>query len=202
MEISERYKIEAALLAAEKEMAEKFRSKGYAVTRDYKHDNFACDLYVEKDNLKFAFEFKTRGKLDHARLDAMRDYAKEHNIHFRVVIVRLPVDKQINVNGIEQTLEQNFINNIPDELDSLSSNTKVVEVEQAILTSISIKTMNHIEIEGKSGVVVDLCFDNDDYKTSDSFPFTFNGIWGFSDEGELQLIELKDLNIDTSSYSK
>ena len=189
-------------MAAEKEMADKFRSKGYAVTRNYKNDNFACDLYAEKDNSKFAFEFKTRGKLDHARLDAMRNYAKEHNIDFRVEIVRLPVDKQINVNGIEQTLEQNFINNIPDELDSLSSNTRVVEIEQATLTSINIKTMNHIEIEGKSVIVVDLCFDNDDYITSDSFPFTFNGIWGFSAEGELQLIELKDLNIDTSSYSK
>ena len=133
----------------------------------------------------------------------MRKIAKENNIHFRVVIVRIPVDKHIYVDGIEETLEQHFINDMLSDLDCLSTHTRVVEVEQAVLTSLELKSLEEIEIIGSSEVIVDLCIDNDDDSCLNEFyPFTFKGVCYFNENRELELRELSELNLDTSSYEE
>ena len=189
--------------AAFEEMKERYQKQGYEIRTDYKLGDFHVDLFCEKGNLRFAFEFKARKRLNHARIEAMREIANENDIHFRVVIVRIPVDKHISVEGIEETLEQHFITEMPSDLDSLSTHTRVVEVEQAVLTSIELKSLEEIEISGNSEVVVDLCFDNDDdHCDTESYPFTFKGVWSFNDNRELELKELYELKFDTSSYEE
>lgn len=203
MEVERRYKIMAYERAAFEEMKERYQKQGYEIRTDYKLGDYHVDLFCEKGNLRFAFEFKARKRLNHARIEAMREIANENDIHFRVVIVRIPVDKHISVEGIEETLEQHFINDMPSDLDSLSTHTRVVEVEQAILTSIELKSLEEIEISGNSEVVVDLCFDNDDdHCDTESYPFTFKGVWSFNDNRELELKELYELKFDTSSYDE
>ena len=203
MEVERRYKIMAYERAAFEEMKERYQKQGYEIRTDYKLGDFHVDLFCEKGNLRFAFDFKARKRLNHGRIEAMRKIANENDIHFRVVIVRIPVDKHISVEGIEETLEQHFITEIPCDLDSLSTHTRVVEVEQAVLTSIELKSLEEIEISGKSEVVVDLCFDNvDDHCDTESYPFTFKGVWSFNDNRELELKELYELRFDTSSYEE
>lgn len=203
MEIKKHYKIKAAIEAAIAEMTEKYRKHGYEIRTDYKLGDFLVDLYCEKEGLKFAFEFKTREKLDHARIEAMREVAEKNDIHFRMVIVHIPVDKHIYVEGIEETLELHFNNDMPSDLDCLSTHTRVIEVEQAVLTSLELKSLDEIVIRGSSEVTVDLCFDNDDDRCdTNSYPFTFKGVWRFNDQRELELLELTDLKFDTSSYDK
>lgn len=203
MEVERRYKIMAYERAAFEEMKERYQKQGYEIRTDYKLGDFQVDLFCEKDNLRFAFDFKARKRLNHARIEAMRKIANENDIHFRVVIVRIPVDKHISVEGIEETLEQHFITEMPSDLDSLSTHTRVVEVEQAVLTSIELKSLEEIEISGNSDVVVDLCFDNDDdHCDTESYPFTFKGVWSFNDNRELELKELYELKFDTSSYEE
>ena len=203
MEVERRFKIMAYERAAFEEMRERYQKQGYEIRTDYKLGDYNVDLFCEKGKIRFAFEFKARKRLNHARIEAMREIAKENDIHFRVVIVRIPVDKHISVEGIEETLEQHFITEIPCDLDSLSTHTRVVEVEQAVLTSIELKSLEEIEISGKSEVVVDLCFDNDDdHCDTESYPFTFKGVWSFNDNRELELKELYELKFDTSSYDE
>lgn len=203
MEIKKHYKIKAAIEAAIAEMTEKYRKHGYEIRTDYKLGDFLVDLYCEKESEKLAFEFKIRERYDYAKIEAMREYAEKNDIHFRVVIVHIPVDKHIYVEGIEETLEQHFYNDMPSDLDSLSTHTRVVEVEQAVLTSLELRSFDEIEICGGSEVIVDLCFDNDDDRCdTNSYPFTFKGIWCFNDNRELELLELTDLKFDTSSYDK
>lgn len=203
MEINKHYKIKAAVDAAIAEMTDSYRKQGYNVNTDFKLGDYHVDLYCEKEGTKLAFEFKTRERSDYERIEAMREIAKENDIHFRVVIVRIPVDKHISVEGIEETLEQYFINDMPSDLDSLSTHTRVIEVEQAVLTSIELKSIDEIEISGNSEVVVDLCFDNDDdHCDTESYPFTFKGVWSFNDNRELELEDLSELKFDTSSYEE
>lgn len=203
MEVERRYKIMAYERAAFEEMKERYQKQGYEIRTNYKLGDYHVDLFCEKGNLRFAFEFKARKRLNHARIEAMREIANENDIHFRVVIVRIPVDKHISVEGIEETLEQHFITEMPSDLDSLSTNTRVVVVEQAVLTSIELKSLEEIEISGNSEVVVDLCFDNDDdHCDTESYPFTFKGVWSFNDNRELELKELYELKFDTSSYEE
>ena len=203
MEINKQYKMKAAIEAAIAEMTERYQKQGFAICTDYKLGEYHVDLYCEKEGLKFAFEFKTREKLDRARIEAMREVAEKNDIHFRMVIVHIPVDKHIYVEGIEETLEQHFNNDMPSELDCLSTHTRVIEVEQAVLTSLELKSFDEIEIIGNSEAIVDLCFDNDDDRCdTNSYPFTFKGVWRFNDQRELELLELVDLKFDTSSYDE
>ena len=136
MEIKKHYKIKAAIEAAIAEMTERYQKQGFAVRTDYKLGDNYVDLYCEKERLKFAFEFNTQEQFDSARIEAMREIAKENDIHFRVVIVRIPVDKHIYVEGLEETLEQHFIYDMPSDLDSISTLTRVLGMEQAVLTSL------------------------------------------------------------------
>ena len=136
MEIKKQYKIKAAIEAAIAEMTDKYREQGYAISSEYQMGNFLVDLYCEKDNIKYAFEFKTRGRYNYESIEAMREYAKANGIHFRLVIVRIPVDKHISVEGIEETLEQHFIYDMPSDLDSISTLTRVLGMEQSVLTSL------------------------------------------------------------------
>ena len=92
---------------------------------------------------------------------------------------------------------------MPGELDCLSTHTRVVEVEQPVVTSLKLKSIDEIEIGGSSEVIVDLCFDNDDDRCfTESYPFTFKGVWCFNNQRELELLELADLKFDTSSYDE
>lgn len=203
MEINKEYKIKATIEAAIDEITDSYLKQGYKIQTDYKLGDYLVDLYCEKEGTKFAFEFKTRVRSDYARIEAMRKIAKENNIHFRVVIVRIPIDKHISVEGIEETLEQHFINDMPSDLDCLSTHTRVIEVEQAVLTSLELKSLEEIEIIGSSEVIVDLCIDNDDDSClTESYPFTFKGVWYFNENRELELQELSELNLDTSSYEE
>ena len=203
MEVERRYKIMAYERAAFEEMKERYQKQGYEIRTDYKLGDFQVDLFCEKGNLRFAFEFKARKRLNHARIEAMREIANENDIHFRVVIVRIPVDKHISVEGIEETLEHYFNNDMPSDLDSLSTHTRVIEVEQAVITSLQMKSIDEIEISGNSEVVVDLCFDNDDdHCDTESYPFSFKGEWAFNENRELELQELSELKFDTSSYDE
>ena len=203
MEIKKHYKIKAAIEAAIAEMTERYQKQGFAVRTDYKLGDTYVDLYCEKESLKFAFEFKTQEKFDSARIEAMREIAKENDIHFRVVIVRIPVDKHIYVEGLEETLEQHFNNDMQNDIDCLYKHTRVVEVEQAVLTTLKMISIDEIEISGNSEVIVDLCFDNDDDRCdTNSYPFTFKGVWCFNNQRELEIQELTELEIDTSSYDE
>lgn len=203
MEINWQYKIRAVIEAAIAEMADKYRKHGYEIRTDYKLGDYHVDLYCEKDGEKLALEFKALRRHDYARIEAMREYAKANGIHFRLEIVRVPVDKHIYVEGLEETLERHFNNDMPSDLDCLSTHTRVVEVEQAVLTSLKLRSIDEIEICGGSEVIADLCFDNDDDRCdTNSYPFTFKGIWCFNDNRELELLELTDLKFDTSSYDK
>ena len=203
MEINKHYKIKAAVEAAIAEMTDSYRKQGYNINTDFKLGDFHVDLYCEKEGSKLAFEFKTRERSDYERIEAMREIANENDIHFRVVIVRIPVDKHISVEGIEETLEHYFNNDMPSDLDSLSTHTRVIEVEQAVITSLQMKSIDEIEISGNSEVVVDLCFDNDDdHCDTESYPFSFKGEWAFNENRELELQELSELKFDTSSYDE
>ena len=50
---------------------------------------------------------------------------------------------------------------------------------------------------------MDLCFDNDDDSClTESYPFTFKGVWSLNDNRELEIQELSELKFDTSSYEE
>lgn len=207
MEISQKNKYRGAEIAALLELKETYQKMGYRAIEEYQLDGLRYDLYVEKDDVKILFEFKSRTMNKDTRMmvEKKREIAKAHDMHFRVVLAPVPSDSQIEVDGIESTIEEEFRNNIPDDLDCLSPHTYIVEVEEVKIKEIKIKSQDEILVKGKSEVIVDLTTgDNDegDSVYTTSFPFTFSGQWSFENDGTLKLVELLELHFDTSSIDK
>lgn len=190
-------------MAVIEEMVTKLLKQGYSVERNARYKGNLVDLMAIKDENKFIYEFKTRpiiGK-ERERIEKLSKKAKEEGFRFRVVVIPIPKKKNIEVEGIEDTILNEFINNIPDELDCLSSHTIINEVEDISINSIELKTGDHIFIDGTGTVSVDLEYGNEEDDTfSSSFPFKFSGQWSYSN-GSLILDTLDSLKFDTSSFT-
>lgn len=184
------------------EYAARYEQLGYHVSRDCKIGDFPVDLYVEKDGVKFAFDFKARVNMNiRDELESIRHLAHEQGIHFRVVIVQVPREKYIEVEGIEDTLENWFRNSIPDVLDELSSHTMIEDVDDIVLTHVEIRNGGEMYIEGEAVIFVTLIYGKEDGdEIDDSFPFTFKGVWTYDENRELIIDSLDEYSIDTSMF--
>ncbi len=200
MEISKDNKILGAELAAVLEVEHNYRKQGYTVKRDYVFDGKMVDLYAEKGDNKFIFEFKARPftHLEKKDIECIRARAKEQGIHFRVVIVNVPRNKKIEVEGLEETILNEFVRSLPDALDQLSMHTTVEDVEGVEVDCIDIKSNEEIIIKGSSAVTVNLNY-GDDEESTDSYPFTFEGVWSLK-HSRIRLIEFISLDINTTTF--
>lgn len=207
MEIREDYQRKAAEKATLLELIDRYKSMGFEVHENYPIGDFRCDLYVEKDDIKLAFEVKTRELINHSRrqMELMRKYVEEQGVHFRVVIAPRPVQRQIVVEDVEQIILNAFLCNLPDDLDALSTHTIPQEVEEVSITKISISKGGVIRITGSSEVVVDFEYDNKDDEElmfTESVPFRFSCVLVFDDNGNLSLLKFTELEFDTSSFEQ
>lgn len=190
------------------DLADKYESLGYHVEIDCRDGNLHYDMLAVKGDEKILFEIKngSYNQNDRERIERLQRYASSHDMKFKLVYARKEVIPHIEVVGLKETLENEFIHDIPSELDSLSTHTRVIEVEDVYVKTINVKRGDFIEIEGSSEVIVDLIYGNeredDDTVITESFPFTFHGIWAFDGTNTLKLKELKHLDIDTSSFDQ
>ena len=190
------------------DLAEKYISLGYNIRVDYQDGDVHCDMLAEKKQDRILFEIKS-GPVDNRsrdRIEHIRKYAIDHGMKFKLVFARQTQIPQIEVFGLRESLEQEFINNIPSDLDSLSTHTRVIEVEDVYIINLKIEQGGNIQIKGSSEIIVDLIYgsesEDDDTSFTESFPFTFSGVWSLDNKGDLQLNELDELDIDTSSFDQ
>lgn len=192
---------------AEKEAMEQLRARyerdGFTVIPDYRLGDIIFDLYAEKDDLKFAFEFKTRAGIQNLDLlEKYREIAKSLGIHYRVVIVQPPVEKHLEIDGLEATLEEHFRSSIPDDLDALSSHTMIEEVNDVSLDKTEQHPDGSLYIEGKAEVLIELNYGslNDNVSHYYTVPFKFKGTWVYTDGNNVRLESLQECVFDTSDF--
>lgn len=188
------------------ELAERYESLGYRIKFDYHDEGIHCDMMAEKEGNIILFEIKAGPFNDRSRerIEHIKEYASQRGMKFKLVFARQEPIPQIEVEGLKESLELEFINNLPSDLDSLSTHTRVVEVEDVYITSLKVCKGGEMLIKGSSEVIVDLIYGSEDGDTviSDSFPFTFSGLWSFDDKEKLKLDVLEELDIDTSSFEE
>lgn len=192
---------------AEKEAMEQLKARyerdGFTVIPDYRVGNVRFDLYAEKGDLKFAFEFKTRAGMQNIDLlEKYREIAKSLGIHYRVVIVQPPVEKRLEVEGLEATLEEHFRMSIPDDLDALSTHTMIEEVNDVSFSKTEQRPEGSLYIEGKAEVLIELNYGslNDDVSHYYTVPFRFKGTWVYTDGNNVRLVSLQECVFDTSDF--
>jgi hypothetical protein len=133
-------------------------------------------LYAEKKEEKRIYEFKyfqsTQGNKN--TIGQLKELAESQNAKLYMVYMTRPREKEITFDDLDIKLTVYLNDNMPTELDALSSHTKVEEVIVDSLNNIIIN--DNIKIQGDATISVVLQFgsnSDDGYKANDSFPMTF-----------------------------
>lgn len=207
MEIKKKYLSKYLNDIAIEQIAEDYIKNGYKVSKGEKLGNFRADLIARKASEQIVIEVKS-GKMSLDRkkeLAGLADYINHlGGYKFIVVVATPPKEKKLEINGIEQLISNYVHNELPDELDELSSNTIPDEVADIDIDEITVSG-NSIFVKGGGVVTVELQFgsekdNNEGFKTYDNFPFDFDMTLEYNSNNKLEIKKVNKFKIDTSSY--
>ncbi|RYF67813.1 MAG: hypothetical protein EOO39_20540 [Cytophagaceae bacterium] len=193
-------------IAVEQLMAD-YQAKGYQVAREEKIGNYRADLVARKADEVVVFEVKV-GKMTpqkRAQIAGLGDYVKaQKNYKFLVVVATPPKPKKIDIPNLDEILYKYLVEDFPDELDSLSTRTRIENVVDTTVDELTVLEEGGFEAKGNGTVEVELQYGptNDASLSDDSFPFTFEIKLKQNDQNELILDEVIQLHVDTSSWDE
>jgi hypothetical protein len=206
MQIRDNYLAKYYEKATIDQLADEYKQKGYNVQRDVKVDKFRVDLMAEKDG-HFVYIEVVRKIMDREarrRVESMEVYFRNlPNSCLIIVPLRYSNDKQIEFNGLNEILFEYFIDDFPDELDELSTHTKLQVVDSVVIDSIKVYGCDIIlKCSGQVGVEVQYGSDleqEESQLSSMSYPFIFGGTVTWKDD-KYVVTEVDYLRIDTGEY--
>jgi hypothetical protein len=190
------------------QLVEEYKGKGYFVQREVRLGNFRIDLTAEKDGQKLLFEV-TRGRQDamsRKRIEGIEEMIRNlPNTRLIIVPARYEEEKEIEFNGIETVLQDYFLEVIPDELDELSTHTRIEGVDSVVVDAIKIYGQDII-VKCSGQVSVSLQYGSDseqDGRPSPmmSFPFELEGTVSWKSDG-YEVSEVDNLRVDTGEFYK
>lgn len=192
------------------QLAEEYTEKGYKVEKDSKIGKFQADLIAIKDDEKIVIEVKA-GRMDSSRKEQLAKLADHINslggYKFKVVIATPPKEKNIQISEFDDMIFDYLINELPDDLDELSTHTTIETVSDVEIHDLIIHRENDINVIGQGVVEVRLQFGSvgdarrgDGHFQYDSFSFDFDLYLSYGSEGKLKINEDASINVDTDSY--
>lgn len=205
MEIKQQYLQKYLHDIAIDQLAADYAAKDYLVTREeYFDQNHQADLVARKGDEVIVVEVKT-GRLTADRrkkLAQLGDYARTKNYKFLVVLATPPKPKKIDVPNLDELLFGYLIDNLPNELDTLSSRTHITDVSGSTADEVTVQEDGSITVKGSGVVEVSLGYgpQSDSAESTDNFPFTFDVLLNRAASKELVIEEMKNLAIDTSDF--
>ncbi len=210
MEISKSHLYKHLHLIAIDQIADNYLSKGYKVEREKKIGKFIADLVASKDKENVVIEVKT-GRINQERkkeLAKLADFVNSlGDYKFKIVVARPPKEKIIEIADIENIFFDYLVNDMPSDLDILSTHTSIEMISDIEIHNLIIHQDNQINIIGQGIVDVKLQFGSDgDQKrgdghiTHDSFPFDFDLYLSYKVNKKLDINDGGSIEIDTDSY--
>jgi len=208
MQIKRRYFDKRLHEIAIEQIAEEYLEKGYDVAEKQNIDNYQADLIAKKGEETVVIEIKS-GKMTPQKKEKIKhlsDYVRMHgNYRFIVTIATPPKEKKLEIDNIESLLLSCVIADLPSELDELSTHTTVDEISEVEIDEIKIDPV--ISVKGSGIISVELQFGSDremkkedGYTSSEKFPFDFDIVLEYTDKHELQVVEVINFKVDTSSF--
>lgn len=199
-DITSRYWHEAAIA----DLASKYAAQGYDVKKDARIGSNEADLVVKKGDELIVLEVKS-GAWTKDRAAEVQKLRNEvvHKLggKFTLVLASPPSEKSIEIDGIDGILLRLLSEDI-GELDELSAHTIVEDISDVEINSVCIHK-NRIEIQGSAVVSAELKWgsssddqNGDGARVTESFPVDFD----VALDGNLEVLEVVRLSVDTSSY--
>lgn len=190
--------------AAIEQTAEDYLQQGYSVEREAKIGRLRADLVARKDDKVIVFEFKS-GRWDAKKTRAatrIRNYvAHELAGEFRLVLVNLPQEREIFIEGIERIL-YGILCEDTSQVDILATHVTLGEVSDVDISGVNIDE-ERIGVIGSGSVSYELQYGSDSdmrrgdgVRSSESFPFTFHLYLNH----DLSVGEAEEIEVDTSRF--
>ena len=193
----------AELLEAAKieELAETLRAEGFDVlTSTGPEPSF--DLVARRGQESLAFEVKARSRLQSAlpAIHELRRRATEEGFTgFRLVVVNPPRTVDVQIDGLEALLSEELSENLPEDLNRLSSGTRVEDVSNIEIERVNVSPSG-VQVSGWGAVDVELRHgtgsETQGLTTSSGFPFHFDVVLS---PDLSRITESKDIRVDVSS---
>lgn len=210
MKIEYKYLQQYSERMAVEQIADDYRRLGYDVSIGCRLNDsrFRADLLAVNEKEKIVVEVKA-GYLDadaKHNLAELAEYVRSlDDYKFKVAIVTPPRNRKIYIEGIESVLYEEFLNDVPDDLDSLATHVRIEEVSDVDVQTISVQG-NDIDCSGTGVISVELqfgsdgdCCRGDGWTGSASFAFTFDASLTVDANG-INEIEINSISVDTSNY--
>lgn len=196
-EILEKHLAEAAI----EQLADDYARRGFKVERDVQIGDATADLVARRGGETLVFEVKagqwTPEKREAAR--RLRDHAvQEQGARFVLVLAPRPLDKSLEIEGIEEILRTLIDERCQSELSEVSTHTRLVGVTDVDLNSIVAGT-EWVEVTGSGSVELELQFGSDSdldrdqgFTSQEIVPFRFHILL----DGDLKPKHVLSLTLD------
>lgn len=104
----------------------------------FKNESF-FDLYAEKGDDKRAYELKIgKNKIQKKQFAILQEEAKKLGAKLYVIYLEIPRSSEIYFDGINQIIYEDLINDLPSEIDALSTHTMIESVDDVEINTIRI----------------------------------------------------------------
>ena len=140
------------------ELATELTAAGYKILNNDEDSKY--DLVAMKDGKKIAIEVLPRSTLRSAEtaenVGRLREEAyKQGYDEFRLVLVSPPRETTVAIDGLEAVLFNEMANHLPQELDELSTHTRLTDVNNVSIKSATV-TASDLRVVGLGVVEVEL----------------------------------------------
>lgn len=169
--------------AATEQIASEYQARGYEVIDESKMPDIGADLIVKNDKETIVFEVKSGDWNDEKRqaVKNIRNRAlHELGAKFKLVLVNVPAQPSIEIEGLEHILFDLLPEYCADELSSLATHTWIDEISDIEIEMLDIQK-DEMEVQGTAVVSFGLQYGSDgDFdrgdgiRTSGSFPLHFH----------------------------
>lgn len=209
MEIKKKYLQKYLHEIAIEQIAEEYSTKGYSISKEENVGKYRADIVARKNKETIVIEVKS-GKMTPAKkeiITGIGNYVRSHeNYQFLVVIATPPIEKKLEVANIEEILTNLMLDNLPDELDELSSHTRIDGVTDVEIDTIAVEG-SLIDVAGNGNVSVELQYGSDSdqgkgdgVKVNENFLFDFKINLEYDDKSRLQIHDVGKLQVNTSHF--
>lgn len=192
------------------QLADDYISKGYHVDKEKMVGRYHADLVAEKENETIVVEVRT-GKMTpqkRSEIAGLSDYVRNQENHkFLVVLANPPTKKQINIPNIKSLLLNYFLDHSPDELNNLSTHTRITSVEDVNIYEVTVVEQGDIIAKGNGLVETELQYGSSSDRRNDEgttleevFPFNFEVVLTYTSDNDLHVSDMITLTIDVSGW--
>ena len=186
------------------QVAAELAAEGYNVVREPKQPDDSYDLIATKDGKTIAIEIKARSALQEAseQIRRLREQALQRGYNeFRLIVANPPREKIIEIAGLEEALTRHLTEDVPQELYDVASQPYIYGLSDLEINAINVSETG-IRVTGTGILDVALAWgggkERDGVSLNTDFPLGFD----VTLNNDLQIAEVHQMNVDTSSFEE